>query len=65
MTLSHAFLEPENNQEQPNQVSPLVRQIFDNYQEKSNLVGAFTWLIQEDKKQNPALYQLKQEKQND
>ena len=34
-------------------------------EDKQKLVGAFTWLIQEDKKQNPALYQSKKEKQND
>lgn len=34
---------------------------FDNFsiEEKQNLVGAFTWLIEQDKKQNPALYKLK------
>jgi hypothetical protein len=26
--------------------------------DKQNLVDAFAWLIQEDKKQNPALYKL-------
>jgi len=26
--------------------------------DKQKLVGAFAWLIQEDKKQNPALYQI-------
>ena len=34
-------------------------------EDKQKLVGAFAWLIQEDKKQNPALYQLKKEKQDD
>jgi hypothetical protein len=29
--------------------------------EKDRLVGAFVWLIKEDKKQNPALYQIKKE----
>ena len=28
-------------------------------EEKQNLVGSFTWLIEQDKKQNPALYKLK------
>ncbi len=28
-------------------------------EEKNRLVGAFVWLIEEDKKQNPALYQPK------
>ena len=34
---------------------------------KQKLVGAFAWLIQEDKKQNPALdiYQLKKTQNND
>jgi len=27
--------------------------------ERDRLVGAFTWLIEEDKKQNPAFYQVK------
>ncbi len=30
-------------------------------EEKQRLVDAFAWLIQEDKKQNPELYQLKQQ----
>lgn len=33
-------------------------------EDKSKLVGAFAWLIKEDKKQNPALYQNKN-KEND
>lgn len=28
-------------------------------EDKQKLVGAFAWLIKQDKKQNPALYQLK------
>ena len=28
-------------------------------EEKGRLVGAFAWLIKQDKKQNPELYQLK------
>lgn len=28
-------------------------------EDKQRLVGAFVWLIEEDKKQNPALYQIK------
>ena len=32
---------------------------------KQKLVGVFAWLIQEDKKQNPAFYQLKKEKKYD
>ena len=28
-------------------------------EDKQRLVGAFAWLIEEDKKQNPALYQPK------
>lgn len=31
-------------------------------EEKDRLVGAFVWLIKEDKKQNPALYQVKNRK---
>ena len=33
-------------------------------EDKHRLVGAFAWLIKEDKKQNPALYQFKKT-QND
>jgi len=33
-------------------------------EEKQKLVGAFVWLIEQDKKQNPALYQ-RSKKQND
>lgn len=32
--------------------------------EKQKLVGAFVWLVEQDKKQNPALYQ-RNKKQND
>lgn len=28
-------------------------------EDKQRLVGAFVWLIEEDKKQNPELYQIK------
>jgi len=31
-------------------------------EEKRNLVGVFAWLIEQDKKQNPALYKLKLQK---
>lgn len=31
-------------------------------EDKQRLVDAFAWLIQEDKKQNPALYKLNQQK---
>jgi hypothetical protein len=34
-------------------------------EDRSRLVGAFVWLIEEDKKQNPALYQLKTTLRND
>ncbi len=34
-------------------------------EDKQKLVGAFAWLIQEDKKQNPTLYKPKREKKND
>ncbi len=34
-------------------------------EDKQKLVGAFAWLIQEDKKQNPELYQHKKDKKND
>jgi hypothetical protein len=30
-------------------------------EDKQSLVGAFVWLIEEDKKQNPALYQIKKQ----
>ncbi len=31
-------------------------------EERSRFVGAFAWLIKQDKKQNPALYQIKRTK---
>ena len=31
-------------------------------EDKQRLVDVFAWLIQEDKKQNPSLYKLKQQK---
>ena len=34
-------------------------------EDKQKLVGAFAWLVQEDKKQNPALYQHKKDRNND
>lgn len=34
-------------------------------EEKQKLVGAFAWLIQEDKKQNPAFYQRQKTQKND
>jgi hypothetical protein len=34
-------------------------------EDKQKLVGAFAWLIQEDKKQNPEFYQHKRNKDND
>ncbi len=30
-------------------------------EDKQRLVGAFVWLIEEDKKQNPAFYQIKKQ----
>ncbi len=33
--------------------------------DQKRLVGAFVWLIEEDKKQNPALYQIKKTQNND
>jgi len=30
-------------------------------EDKQRLIDAFAWLIQEDKKQNPTLYKLKQQ----
>ncbi len=34
-------------------------------EDKQRLVGAFAWLIQEDKKQNPAFYQIKKPQKDD
>lgn len=34
-------------------------------EDKQKLVDVFAWLIQEDKKQNPALYKLSNNKEND
>lgn len=35
------------------------------FDDKQKWVGTFAWLIQEDKKQNPELYQIKNNEQND
>ena len=34
-------------------------------EDKKKLVGAFAWLIQEDKKQNPDLYLIRKTQNND
>lgn len=34
-------------------------------EDQQRLVGAFAWLIEEDKKQNPTLYQIKKIQNND
>ena len=34
-------------------------------EDRQKLVNAFIWLVQEDKKQNPALYEIKRHKNND
>lgn len=34
-------------------------------EDRQRLVGVFAWLLKEDKKQNPALYQRNKQKQND
>jgi hypothetical protein len=34
-------------------------------EDKQRLVGAFVWLVEEDKKQNPANYQINREKNSD
>ena len=34
-------------------------------EDKQRLVGAFVWLIEQDKKQNPELYQIKKTQKND
>ncbi|AKM78522.1 MAG: hypothetical protein UX49_C0021G0008 [Candidatus Wolfebacteria bacterium GW2011_GWC2_46_275] len=34
-------------------------------EERQRLVGAFAWLIEQDKKQNPALYQPKKQDEDD
>jgi len=34
-------------------------------EDQQRLVGAFAWLIEEDKKQNPELYQIKKIQKND
>lgn len=31
------------------------------FEDQQRLVGAFVWLIEEDKKQNPELYQIKKQ----
>lgn len=32
------------------------------FEEKERLVGVFAWLLEEDKKQNPASYELKKQR---
>lgn len=56
MTPSHAFLEPENNQEKLEQGSPSAQQSFDDFNTKSNLVGFFSLLLAEAKRTNPEKY---------
>ena len=34
-------------------------------EDRQRFVGAFVWLVEEDKKQNPALYQRNKTNQND
>lgn len=34
-------------------------------EDQQRLVGAFAWLVEEDKKQNPELYQIKRTQNND
>lgn len=34
-------------------------------EDRNKLVGVFAWLIKEDKKQNPKLYQIKKTQKND
>lgn len=34
-------------------------------EDRQKLVGAFAWLIKEDKKQNPEFYQIKKTQNND
>jgi len=51
----------EINTEQETEKGFKINKLFP--EEKQNLVGVFAWLIQEDKKQNPELYN-KPKKQN-
>ena len=53
--------EPKSNKQKQKPVLKISDLKLD---EKDRLVGAFVWLIRQDKKQNPALYQAKN-RQND
>lgn len=50
----------QGSDEQANQQEKVSFQEF-SFDEKQRLVGAFLWLIEQDKKQNPALYQSRKE----
>ncbi len=42
------------------QPKKVVRMADLSFDEKERLVGAFAWLLEEDRKQNPELYKIKQ-----
>lgn len=46
--------------EQKQKTAPKIENLLP--EDKNRLVGAFAWLLQEDKKQNPALYPIKKHK---
>lgn len=50
--------EPKSNKQKQ---KPVLKISDLKLEEKDRLVGVFAWLIKEDKKQNPALYQIKKE----
>lgn len=53
------FMQELNQQNNKREKVSLQELSFD---ERQRLVGAFVWLVEQDKKQNPALYQRKSEK---
>lgn len=59
---SQVIFMQELNQQNNKRKKVLFQEL--SFDERQKLVGAFVWLVEQDKKQNPALYQRKSE-QND
>lgn len=55
-------MQEANNQQQKQKPVLTINDLT--LEDRNKLVGAFAWLIKEDKKQNPALYQV-MTKEND
>ena len=56
MIPSHAFSDQENSREKPLQEFLLVRQVFEDFEAKSNIVGLYDLLFKIDRRVNPHLY---------